>query len=229
MKSGAVEPAQEAFAFLSAQRFFIASDSLFLPAGVSPPRLFGAAGLGDNLLDRRFAQRRFIASDKRRRPSGVMPLRLLRATYRVGPLAFKPAPSRRAVIARCIFSLSRFNSAMILSSSVPLGYDLSDHRLVVNAAEAEKVRLIFHLYLELKTLRRVRDELDRKSIVSKQWESRGGVRHRGFRFRRGALYHLLANPIYMGEIRHKKVTYPGQHEPIIERAIWSRSDSWRRR
>ena len=137
VKSGAVEPAQEAFAFLSAQRFFIASDSLFLPAGVSRPRLFGAAVLGDNLFDRRFAQRRFIASDKRRRPSGVMPLRLLRATFRVGPLAFKPAPSSRAVIARCIFSLSRFNSAMILSSSVPLGYDLSDHRLVVNAAEAE--------------------------------------------------------------------------------------------
>jgi hypothetical protein len=112
-----VEPAQEAFAFLSAQRFFIASDSLFLPAGVSRPRLFGAAVLGDNLFDRRFAQRRFIASDKRRRPSGVMPLRLLRATFRVGPLAFKPVLSSRAVIARCIFSLSRFNSAMILSRS----------------------------------------------------------------------------------------------------------------
>ena len=49
-ENGAVEPAQEAFAFLSAQRFFIASDSLFLPAGVSPPRLFGAVVLGDNLF-----------------------------------------------------------------------------------------------------------------------------------------------------------------------------------
>jgi site-specific DNA recombinase len=111
---------------------------------------------------------------------------------------------------------------MWMGGSVPLGYDLSDHRLVVNAAEAETVRLIFQLYLELKTLRRVRDELDRKSIVSKQWESRGGVRHGGFRFRRGALYHLLANPIYVGEIRHKKAIYPGQHEPIIEQATWQR-------
>ena len=59
-----VEPTQGAFAFLSAQRFFIASDSLFLPAGVSRPRLFGSAFLVDNLLYRRFAQRRFIASDK---------------------------------------------------------------------------------------------------------------------------------------------------------------------
>jgi site-specific DNA recombinase len=111
---------------------------------------------------------------------------------------------------------------MWMGGSVPLGYDLSDHRLDVNAAEAETVRLIFQLYLELKTLRRVRDELDRKSIVSKQWVSKGGVRHGGFRFHRGALYHLLANPIYVGEIRHKKVTYPGQHEPIVERATWQR-------
>ena len=111
---------------------------------------------------------------------------------------------------------------MWMGGSVPLGYDLTDHRLVVNAAEAETVRLIFQLYLELKTLRRVRDELDRKSIVSKRWESKGGVRHGGFRFRRGALYHLLANPIYVGEIRHKKAIYPGQHEPIVERATWQR-------
>src|SRR5271156_5843189 len=111
---------------------------------------------------------------------------------------------------------------MWMGGTVPLGYDLSDHRLVVNAAEGETVRLIFQLYLELKTLRRVREELDRRSIVSKQWVSKGGARHCGFRFRRGALYHLLANPIYVGEIRHKKAIYPGQHEPIVERATWQR-------
>ena len=81
--------------------------------------------------------------------------------------------------------------------------------LAINAAEAETVRLIFQLYLEFKTLRRVRDELDRRSIISKQRISKGGVRRGGFRFRRGALYHLLANPIYVGEIRHKKVSLSG--------------------
>jgi site-specific DNA recombinase len=33
---------------------------------------------------------------------------------------------------------------------------------------------------------------------------------------------MLANPIYVGEIRHKRVSHPGQHEPIIERAQWQR-------
>src|SRR5271169_4417751 len=62
---------------------------------------------------------------------------------------------------------------MWMGGQPALGYDLRDRRLVVNKAEAEMVRLIFKLYLELKTLRRVREELDRKSIISKQWVSRG--------------------------------------------------------
>ena len=111
---------------------------------------------------------------------------------------------------------------MWMGGTPPLGYDLRDRHLVVNKAEAETVRLIFRLYVELKTLSRVREELDRKSVLSKQWASRGGVRHGGYAFGRGALYHLLANPIYVGEIRHKKVTYPGQHKAIIERATWDR-------
>ncbi len=111
---------------------------------------------------------------------------------------------------------------MWMGGTPPLGYDLCDRDLVVNKAEAETVRLIFRLYIEHKTLRRVRKELDRRKIVSKQWVSRGNVQHGGFPFGRGALYHLLANPIYVGEIRHRTVTYPGQHEAIIERPTWER-------
>src|SRR5580658_108282 len=39
-------------------------------------------------------------------------------------------------------------------------------------------------------------------------------------FSRGALYTLLRNPIYVGEIRHKGVCHWGQHAPIVNRAIW---------
>ena len=36
-------------------------------------------------------------------------------------------------------------------------------------------------------------------------------------FFRSALYGLLSNPIYIGEIRHKGVCHPGLHEPIVDR------------
>src|SRR5258708_9988008 len=31
---------------------------------------------------------------------------------------------------------------------------------------------------------------------------------------------MWANRIYGGEIRHKRVSHPGQHEAIIERSLW---------
>ena len=41
-------------------------------------------------------------------------------------------------------------------------------------------------------------------------------------FSRGALYHLLSNPVYIGEIRHKQERHPGQHEGIVSRELWER-------
>src|SRR5437879_3884174 len=59
-------------------------------------------------------------------------------------------------------------------------------------------------------------------IFSKQLLSKSGSLSGGVRFGRGALYQMLANPIYVGEIRHKRVSHPGQHEPIIEKSLWQR-------
>jgi site-specific DNA recombinase len=36
------------------------------------------------------------------------------------------------------------------------------------------------------------------------------------------LYELLANPIYIGEIRHKQERHPGLHEAILSKELWER-------
>jgi DNA invertase Pin-like site-specific DNA recombinase len=102
----------------------------------------------------------------------------------------------------------------------PLGYDVRERRLVVNPSEAETVRHIYQRYLELGSVRRLQAELDRAGIVSKVRLSRAGVKSGGLRFSRGALYELLANPIYLGKIRHKGARHKGQHEAIIECELW---------
>ncbi len=84
---------------------------------MSRPRLLGAAASADKFFARRSAQRLFIANDNRRRPAGVMPPRPVRGAFRVAPLPLTPALPIRAAIARPIFSLSLFNSAMIVLSS----------------------------------------------------------------------------------------------------------------
>jgi site-specific DNA recombinase len=58
--------------------------------------------------------------------------------------------------------------------------------------------------------------------VSKNRVSRKGIKSGGQPFSRGALYELLANPIYLGEIRHRKVRHPGHHLAIVDRKLWER-------
>jgi DNA invertase Pin-like site-specific DNA recombinase len=104
----------------------------------------------------------------------------------------------------------------------PLGYDVGDRRLVVNEAEAAIVKLIYKRYLKLSCVRLLKNELDRRGVVSKVRVSRKGIKSGGRSFSRGALYELLSNPIYVGEVRHRQERHPGQHEPILERAFWEK-------
>ena len=109
-----------------------------------------------------------------------------------------------------------------MGGTVPLGYDWCERRLVVNQAEAATVRHIFERYLELRSVRLLQEELSRDRILSKNRVSRKGIKSGGQPFSRGALYELLANPIYLGEIRHRKVRHPGQHQEIVDRKLWER-------
>jgi site-specific DNA recombinase len=100
-----------------------------------------------------------------------------------------------------------------------IGYDVCDRRLVVNQAEAATVLEIYKQYLKTGSVPKLKKELDRDGVVSKIRVSRKGNRSGGQSFSRGALYELLSNPIYIGEIRHKGERHPGQHEAILDRNL----------
>jgi site-specific DNA recombinase len=102
----------------------------------------------------------------------------------------------------------------------PLGYDVSERRLIVNETEGVTVREIFARYLVLGSVRLLRNDLERRGVVSKVRVLRTGVKTGGRSFSRGALYELLSNPIYIGEVRHKQERHPGQQAAILERELW---------
>ena len=104
----------------------------------------------------------------------------------------------------------------------PLGYDVRERRLVINPSEAAAVRHIYERYLELGCVRQLSKELEQRGIKSKVRVSLNGIKSGGCRFSRGALYELLANPIYIGEIRHKQERHPGLHEAILSKELWER-------
>jgi site-specific DNA recombinase len=56
-------------------------------------------------------------------------------------------------------------------------------------------------------LRRVEAEADTRCLVSKRRIFADGRTCGGVPFSRGAIHHLLTNPVYIGEIRHKDQVY----------------------
>ena len=64
-----------------------------------------------------------------------------------------------------------------------------------------------------------------KVIVSAVKASNNGNHRGGKPFSRGGLYHLLSNPVFVGEIRHKQERHPGQHQEIVNRELWKESSS----
>ena len=105
---------------------------------------------------------------------------------------------------------------MWMGGRPPLGYEPDGRTLKINPAEADTVRHIFRRYLELGSVHRLRDDLATSGVVSKSWETMRGAVRGGTPFERGALFHLLRNRIYVGEIRHKDVWHPGQHPAILD-------------
>ncbi|MGB6742817.1 MAG: recombinase family protein [Terracidiphilus sp.] len=111
---------------------------------------------------------------------------------------------------------------MWMGGNIPLGYDLKDRHLIVNEREAEQVREIYRLYLELGCVKKLRAHLEAHRIKSKTHISRSGRSSGGTAFSRGALYKLLRNKTYLGEVPHKEQSYPGEHEAIVDRELWER-------
>jgi site-specific DNA recombinase len=103
---------------------------------------------------------------------------------------------------------------------VPLGYAAVDKKILVVPAEAEAVRTIFAGYLALGSIRALAEELDRQDIHSKPRQLSNGRSVGGKRFGVGALAHLLKNRFYIGEVAYRGEVHRGQHEPILEPALF---------
>ena len=109
---------------------------------------------------------------------------------------------------------------MFMGGIVPYGYRLEKRKLLIDPPEAEKVKLMFALYLELKSLPKLVKALADRGMLSRQRFYGEGKTIGGQPFRTGALSHLLANRIYVGDVRHHKQTYPGEHQAILDNSIF---------
>ncbi len=101
---------------------------------------------------------------------------------------------------------------MWMGGNPPLGYDVRDRKLIVNADEAATVRMIFERFLTVGSA----------TVLSKNLAAEGVTSKRGKPINKGYLYKLLKNQVYIGKAVHKGTAYPGEHEAIISQNLWNK-------
>lgn len=111
---------------------------------------------------------------------------------------------------------------MWMGGVVPLGYDVKDRKLIVNPEEAEWVRHIYKRYVELGSVRLLAEELEQNDIRGKSRVSAEGQTSAGATLGRGALYRMLSNRLYVGEIHHNGSHYRGEHKAILTQDVWDK-------
>src|SRR5262245_20278691 len=92
-----------------------------------------------------------------------------------------------------------------------LGYDVDrsgpSPKLIINAAEASRVREIFQIYLERSSMDAVVKEMTARGWVNKEWRTLRNLPKGGRPFDKCALHALLKNPVYAGMVKHKTELY----------------------
>jgi len=107
-----------------------------------------------------------------------------------------------------------------VGGNLPLGYEMKDGKVAVVEEEAEQVRLIFRRYLELGSVNELVRDLGERNIKTKFKQLSTGTTRGGIPFERGALYYLLSNHFYIGEVKYKDEILPGEQPPILDRALF---------
>lgn len=95
----------------------------------------------------------------------------------------------------------------------PFGYVVKDRKLVIEEKDADRVRAIFRRFIQLRSTTLLARELIQENATNRY----------GHKLDKGVLYRVLVNRTYLGEAVHKGVSYPGEHKPIIDQALWDKA------
>src|SRR6266566_8434013 len=106
-----------------------------------------------------------------------------------------------------------------VGGTLPLGYEMKEGKIAIIEEEAELVRSIFLRYLELGSVNELVRDLRDRNIRTKTRRLSMGATRGGIPFGRGALYYLLSNRFYIGEVVFKGEVLPGEQPSIIDRAL----------
>ncbi len=94
----------------------------------------------------------------------------------------------------------------------PYGYRVENRKLVIDPERAKHVRWMFVRFVEIGSATELARQIDQRGLLTPN----------GNRMDKKYLYRVLNNRAYIGEAVHKGDSYPGEHEAILDRAIWDK-------
>jgi site-specific DNA recombinase len=107
-----------------------------------------------------------------------------------------------------------------VGGTLPFGYEMKDGKIAIVEEEAELVRLIFRRYLKLGSVNELLRDLKERNIRTRTKQLSTGTTRGGIPFGRGALFYVLRNHFYIGEVKYKNEILPGEQPPIMDRALF---------
>jgi DNA invertase Pin-like site-specific DNA recombinase len=107
-----------------------------------------------------------------------------------------------------------------VGGTLPFGYEMKEGKIAVIEEEAERVRLIFRRYLELGSVNELVRDLKERNMRTRTKRLATGATRGGIPFGRGALYYVLSNHFYIGEVKYKNEILPGEQPAIMDRALF---------
>lgn len=107
-----------------------------------------------------------------------------------------------------------------MGGNVPYGYRVENRKLLVEPHESEDIRMIFRRYVTVCSVPALVSELRRDGFVTRKRALSTGRIIGGVPLTNGPLAVILKNRVYLGEINHKGQSFPGEHEPIIDRELF---------
>ena len=102
---------------------------------------------------------------------------------------------------------------MWINGKSPIGYKLENKKLVPDYNFIPTVITIFEKYIELESVFKLKSYLDGNNIKTRTDKN----------FSKGSLYKLLSNKVYIGLVHYKGMYYKGEHEGIIEEAVFNKA------
>ncbi|MRX35331.1 recombinase family protein [Aminobacter sp. MDW-2] len=111
---------------------------------------------------------------------------------------------------------------MWMGGTVPLGYAVQQRKLVIKQPEAGFVRGLFERYVQLRSVPALVAEVNWQADSDAQTPQADCAVPFTRRMHAGMAYKMLANPLYIGQLRHLGNIYDGEHQPIVDNELFNK-------